>query len=82
MYEPKTTVCPHCRKQLPWLDRVKGLNFCSPEHREAYLAVLDAAILARLARKRVPLDPRKPGRSLKAPRQPITALVLATARPN
>ena len=31
---------------------MKGLNFCSPEHREQYLATLDKIILARLGMKR------------------------------
>ena len=75
MYEPRTNVCPHCRKQLPWLERVKGINFCSSEHREAYLAVLDAAILARLGKPRPALPAIR--RPLKAP---VTALIVSTAR--
>ena len=81
MYEPKTRCCPHCRKQLPWLRHMKGVNFCSPEHREAYLSLLDKAILARLATKHVPVQPPKLSPHLEAPRQPITALVLATTHP-
>lgn len=52
MYEPNTIQCLHCGKQLPFLNRVKGLNFCDLKHREAYLTALDTAILARLGNKR------------------------------
>jgi len=57
---------------------MKGVNFCSPEHRETYLAALDAAILKRLKSKPIPTMHRKPGFPLKAPRpQAVTALVVA-----
>ena len=56
---------------------MKGENFCTPEHRHAYLSQLDTAILDRLGAKR-PILPiiRKP---LVKPKQPITALVVARA---
>jgi len=82
MYEPKTTVCPHCQGQLSWLRRMKGDNFCSPEHRECYLSTLDSAILARLAPKKAIRQTRKPSHSQEALRSQISALVLAPVGPN
>ena len=81
MYEPRATACPHCRKQLSLFHVIWGMNFCSPEHRGAYLSDLDARILARLrleAKHRTMQQPKLT--NLGAPRQP-RALVPDTRLP-
>ena len=52
MHEPKASNCPHCRGDLPMLERLRGSNFCCREHREAWLEEMDARIARRLGHKR------------------------------
>jgi hypothetical protein len=58
---------------------MKGVNFCSPDHRDLYLKTLDSAILARLGHKRTGL-PSFVRRPRVASSQPVTALIVASAQ--
>lgn len=51
---PVATHCPECRRSLNLIHRLRKSNFCSPEHRDAWLMKLDAAILDRLGSRPTP----------------------------